>query len=235
MEKIALYFLLFIIYSFLGWLLEVVRVSFKNKRLVNRGFLIGPYCPIYGVSALVMIIYLSRYKDDILTVFLLSVIISTFTEYLISYIMEKIFNARWWDYSNKKFNINGRVCLTNAFGFGILGTLLIYYINDFMLLFINKINTKVIITISFILFIIFLIDFIISMNISYKIKNSIQKLRKDNTEEEKKKIREILESTALIRRIFKAFPKLKFNFIKEKAVTYKRNIENKIEKMRKND
>ena len=140
MEKISLYFILFLIYSFLGWLMEVINSLIKEKKFVNRGFLLGPYCPIYGYSSIIMIFYLDKYKEDILTVFLLAVVVCSIVEYLVSLIMEKLFNARWWDYSNRKFNINGRVCLTNAFLFGLLGVLLVYVINPFLLEIINKIN-----------------------------------------------------------------------------------------------
>lgn len=111
MNKIYFYFILFLIYSFIGWFMEVCVTYPKNKKLVNRGFLLGPYCPIYGYSSIIMIFYLNHYKDNPLTVFLLAVVVCSFIEYMVSYIMEKMFNARWWDYSTRKFNINGRVCL----------------------------------------------------------------------------------------------------------------------------
>lgn len=223
MEKISLYFILFLIYSFLGWLMEVINSLIKEKKFVNRGFLLGPYCPIYGYSSIIMIFYLDKYKEDILTVFLLAVVVCSIVEYLVSLIMEKLFNARWWDYSNRMFNINGRVCLTNAFLFGLLGVLLVYIINPFLLGMINKIDTKVLNILSIILSTIFIIDFITSMKITYKLKNTIKKLRKDNTEEFNNKIKEVIESKILNRRIFKAFPKFKLNIIDIK------DIKNKIE------
>lgn len=224
MEKISLYFILFLIYSFLGWLMEVINSLIKEKKFVNRGFLLGPYCPIYGYSSIIMIFYLDKYKEDILTVFLLAVVVCSIVEYLVSLIMEKLFNARWWDYSNRRFNINGRVCLTNAFLFGLLGVLLVYIINPFLLEIINKIDTKVLNILSITLGAIFIIDFITSMKITYKLKNTIKKLRKDNTEEFNNKIKEVIEGKILNRRIFKAFPKFKINIIDIK------DIKNKIEK-----
>lgn len=228
MEKIFYYFLLFLIYSFLGWSIEVIAVGISKKKFINRGFLIGPYCPIYGLSAIIMVFYLNRYKDDILTVFLLAVIVCSFVEYIVSYIMEKLFNARWWDYSNKKFNINGRVCLTNAFAFGILGLLLIYIVNPLLSDLLDKMSNKPLIIISTTLLTIFVIDFIVSMKISYKLKNTIKKLGKDNTEDFNRKIKEIVESKILNRRIIKAFPKLKLN-LKDKITNIRKNIETKKE------
>ena len=142
MEKISLYFILFLIYSFLGWLMEVINSLIKEKKFVNRGFLLGPYCPIYGYSSIIMIFYLDKYKEDILTVFLLAVVVCSIVEYLVSLIMEKLFNARWWDYSNRRFNINGRVCLIFSLMFGIIGLAFAEWIYKPSNKLINKIRQK---------------------------------------------------------------------------------------------
>lgn len=226
MDKVYLYFLLFLIYSFIGWIMEICVTFYKSKKIVDRGFLIGPYCPIYGYASIIMILYLNHYKDNPLTVFLLAVVICTFIEYIISYIMEKLFNARWWDYSNYKFNINGRVCLINAFFFGVLGTFLVYYANPFFENLLLKINTNTLNTISLILMILFITDFIISMYATFKLKSSINKINKDNTEEFKKKFKEKIENKILSRRILKAYPKYKNNIIK-KIEEYRQKIEKK--------
>ena len=226
MDKVYLYFLLFLIYSFIGWIMEICVTFYKSKKIVNRGFLIGPYCPIYGYASIIMILYLNHYKDNPLTVFLLAVVICTFIEYIISYIMEKLFNARWWDYSNYKFNINGRVCLINAFFFGVLGTFLVYYANPFFENILLKINTNTLNTISLILMILFTTDFITSMYATFKLKSSINKINKDNTEEFKKKFKEKIENKILSRRILKAYPKYKNNIIK-KIEEYRQKIEKK--------
>lgn len=224
MNKIYFYFILFLIYSFIGWFMEVCVTYPKNKKLVNRGFLLGPYCPIYGYSSIIMIFYLNHYKDNPLTVFLLAVVVCSFIEYMVSYIMEKMFNARWWDYSTRKFNINGRVCLTNAFFFGLLGCFLVYYANPFFESLLLKINTHTLNIISLILMIIFTTDFIASMYITFKLKSSITKIKKDNTEEFKEKIKEKIESKLLNKRIFKAYPKFKESII-NKLEEYKEKIE----------
>ena len=206
------YFILFLIYSFLGWAIEVIVTFYKDKKFVNRGFLLGPYCPIYGFSSIVMILYLNRYCDSFITVFLLAVVVCSIIEYLVSYLMEKLFNARWWDYSNRKFNINGRVCLENSIWFGLLGTLLIYVVNPFLYNLISKMSDNVLLIVGSFLLIIFVIDLIISLNVTFKIKSNITKLiKKDSTEEFNHKIKELIDSRLLNRRLFKAFPKLKFN------------------------
>lgn len=185
--------------------------------------MMGPYCPIYGYSSIIMIFYLERYKDNIITVFLLAVIVCSFTEYIVSYIMEKLFAARWWDYSNRKFNINGRICLTNAFFFGILGVILVYIINPIISKSLLLINNKILHILAISLLILFTIDFITSLGITYKLKNSIKKLKKDNTEEIASKIKKIVENKVLNRRILKAFPYFKINLL-SKINILKENI-----------
>ena len=93
-NSILFYFLIFIIYSFIGWCVEVVYVYYDEDKLVNRGFLIGPCCPIYGVASLIMLLFLDKYKANIEVLFVMAVIICTVTEYFTSFIMEKIFNTR---------------------------------------------------------------------------------------------------------------------------------------------
>lgn len=96
MKTFFTYFILFLIYSFVGWAIEVVVTFNKDKKFVNRGFLLGPYCPIYGFSSIIMILYLSRYRNSFITVFLLAVVVCSIMEYLVSYLMEKLFKAKWW-------------------------------------------------------------------------------------------------------------------------------------------
>lgn len=228
MNKVLFYFLIFIIYAFLGWLIETIRVSIKSKKFVDRGFLLGPIIPIYGISSVIMILYLNGYRDNPLTVFLLAMIVCSFIEYITSYIFEKIFDARWWDYSNRKFNINGRVCLYNVFWFGILSLLLIYLINPFIENFVLNLNIKFFNIISITLLIIFLIDTFISFYATFKLKNDIMKLQKDITDELKEKIKERIENTLLNKRLFNAFPKYKHNMFEK---YYKKNKNKLLEKV----
>ena len=129
--SITFYFLLFMIYSIAGWVLEVALKYKDHKRFMDRGFLIGPYCPIYGYGALLITILLNKYKDDPITLFFMTIITSGFLEYFTSWVMEKLFKARWWDYSKRKFNLNGRVCLGTLIPFGVFGLIITYITNPF--------------------------------------------------------------------------------------------------------
>ena len=129
LELISKYFILFIIYSFAGWVMETLWVSWCNKRLVDRGFLIGPYCPIYGFGALLIVLLLNKLAFSPILVFLMTIFVCGALEYFASWIMEKIFKARWWDYGKRRFNINGRICLETASLFGLGGCIVIRLIN----------------------------------------------------------------------------------------------------------
>lgn len=122
-EKI---FLWLMIYSFFGWIYESILCSITSGSLVNRGFLNGPVCPVYGFGALVVILAFWWEPDiRVWNLFFSSMVLTCTLEYLTSWAMEKLFHARWWDYSQYRFNINGRVCLLGAVAFGAFSVLLI--------------------------------------------------------------------------------------------------------------
>ena len=133
------YIFYFFFYSFIGWFFESCYCSIRPKKWVNRGFLRGPICPIYGTGGLVMMICLlplrhiteNLYLNELL-IFIAGAILCDIVEFMTSYIMEKLFNARWWDYSNKKFNIQGRICLTHTFYWGTCSCLFVFILEPVM-------------------------------------------------------------------------------------------------------
>lgn len=116
----------FFIYSFIGWICECIYCGVPAKKFINRGFLIGPYCPIYGVGALLLITLLHPFLNKPLLLFLAAVIITSVLEYITSYFLEIFFHTKWWDYSKHHFQLHGRICLKNSLMFGGLGLILIY-------------------------------------------------------------------------------------------------------------
>ncbi len=121
MENIIKYILLFFFYSAAGWCLETTYCSIGEKRFINRGFLTGPLCPIYGTAALVLIILIyNPFKDNVLVVFLLGIVLCDIVEFFTSLIMEKLFAARWWDYTYELFNLSGRICLKHSLYWGVI-------------------------------------------------------------------------------------------------------------------
>lgn len=242
---VRVYFLLFMIYAMSGWLMEVICKLIQYKRFINRGFLIGPYCPIYGYGALLITFLLNKYTDDPIILFFMAIIICGVLEYLTSYFMEKIFKARWWDYSQKKFNINGRVCLNTIIPFGILGIFIMYVSNPFLLSKIEQLPEIWLNTLSETLLVIFIIDNIVSGVVIRYVKKTEKSLgiQLDNTEEITNKVKEVLANkSALHRRLLNAYPKLeavkikikeKERKIKEQVQEQKEKIENKTQKYKK--
>ena len=173
MEILKIY-LLFWIFAILGWIMEVIVCSISDGKFANRGFLIGPYCPIYGFGGVIML-FLKDITHNPFLCFILCMISCSILEYFTSFLMELLFKVRWWDYSNDKFNINGRICLRNALAFGALGLILLRYVLPIFDNFLDNLNNNIIYIASIIVFIITTIDLIISYKAMNKIKNIINK------------------------------------------------------------
>ena len=120
----AHYTVYFTLYSCLGWIYETALCSLKEARAVNRGFLAGPYCPIYGTGAVLFLLIFGK-ETSVTLILTFGAVIACAIEYVTSYAMEKLFGARWWDYSSHPFNLNGRICLGAASVFGLGAVLLI--------------------------------------------------------------------------------------------------------------
>ena len=119
------------IYSIIGWVYESTICSIGQRKLINRGFLNGPYCPIYGTGAVLVLLVLGRIQNPVL-LFFAGAVLTCSLEYLTSWLMEKLFHARWWDYSKRKFNIGGRVCLIGAVVFGAFSVVLILVLHPWV-------------------------------------------------------------------------------------------------------
>lgn len=131
MKTIETWFLWLMIYSIIGWVYESTICSIGHRKLINRGFLNGPYCPIYGTGAVLVLLVLGRIKNPVL-LFFAGALVTCSLEYLTSWLMEKLFHARWWDYSKRKFNIGGRVCLIGAVVFGAFSVVLVLVLHPFV-------------------------------------------------------------------------------------------------------
>lgn len=167
----------------------------------------GPWCPIYGFGAVFISLLLSRHAEDPLAVFGLAILICGILEYSASYMLEKIFHARWWDYSTKKFNLNGRVCADTLLPFGLLGLLLVYAITPVMFSCFDLLSETMIQIICLSLSLLFLADITISTTTLVKIRVHAGKLNGDSTEKITNEVRSVLaEKSALVRRMMRAFP-----------------------------
>lgn len=222
------YFLLFVIYSFSGWCMETTFVSLENKKFIDRGFLFGPSCPIYGIGAISIVHFLGKFSSNPILLFFMIIVICGILEYLTSLVMEVVFKARWWDYSEKKININGRVCLENLLAFGILGLAVVYVLNPFFINIIRSFPEEVKKWAVIIFGIIYITDLIISVSVVLGFRKVTEKVNKekkgDNTEQITKMVRDLFANKSFFhRRFINAYPKLEAIQIKIKE------IKNKIE------
>ena len=180
----------FIIYSFLGWVMESVVRSVIEKKIINTGFLRGPFCPIYGIGAIIMLIFLERFQSRPIMLFFIAITILTTWEYIVGVIKKKVFNTKYWDYSDQKFNFQGRICLTNSICWGILGVLFVKYLHPFIESVIMKIDTKLLYYSITIIAIVMVVDFITTVVKIKNIKITLEKIDKTN-KEIKEKLKEI--------------------------------------------
>lgn len=129
----------FFIYAFLGWCTEVSYAATKTGKFVNRGFLNGPWCPIYGFGVVIVLAFLEPLKDNLFLLFLGSVVLTSALEWLTGFLLEKLFAQRWWDYSNEPFNLSGYICLRFSLAWGFACLFVVKLLHPTVLLFIRLI------------------------------------------------------------------------------------------------
>lgn len=230
-NKFCFYFMLFIIYSFIGWSIEVVGKLIEKHKFINRGFLVGPICPIYGWGCIAIILLLSKYKSSPIVLFLMAIIICSILEYFTSYFMEKLFHVRWWDYTRRKYNINGRICAETMIPFGLLGCLVVYIVNPIFAGLLNKIPVDTLNILAIIIFTLYIIDNVVSLSVMFGFKGTLKTVERDGTEEITKKVREVLlKRNFLYKRLVNAFPNITSK--KERLELLESKISVEIEKLK---
>ena len=128
-----------LIYSCLGWCCEVAFAALKTGKFVNRGFLNGPVCPIYGFGVLSVVLVLEPVKDNLLLLFFGSMVFTSLLEFIAGFAMERIFHDKWWDYSNNPFNIKGYICLEFSIIWGIACVLVVDIIHPIIMKLVNAV------------------------------------------------------------------------------------------------
>ncbi len=187
MDLLTKYILLFFFYSAAGWCLESLYCSIGEKRFVNRGFLTGPMCPIYGTAALVLVILIyNPFKDNPLAVFVLGIVLCDIVEFITSYLMEKLFSARWWDYTYEFMNINGRICLKHTLYWGVISIIFVKTIHPAVDGLYSKIDgpyLKAILAVTLLIFAADLVNAVRKALDIRKLQNKINALTKTLSEE----------------------------------------------------
>ena len=226
-DKIILYF---IIYSFLGWCLESVYKTIIFKKVTNSGFLYGPFCPMYGIAAVLMIV-LGSFSSNIFVIFIISFLWFSVWEYIVAVILEKLFKTKYWDYSDLKFNIHGRVCLKNSIYWGVLGVILIFVLQPQIEKIVSQIPDNILIWTTVILSIAILVDMLFTI---FKTMNIDKKLRQvfELSENIKEKIKE-LKSAELLGKIHKENMQKIINDMKEKQFLLKIKLYKRIIRLRR--
>ena len=156
-------FLAFISYAFLGWCLEVVFHIFTERRFINRGFLSGPLCPIYGVGAVLIIMFLDQIDSSFWSIFLGGMIFASLLEIVTGYVLFKVFKTRWWDYSESRFNIGGYISLEFSLAWGFASIFMMRVLQPRVNGFIMSIPAKYVNKIAIVLFLIFVLDVITTL------------------------------------------------------------------------
>ena len=187
--------LLFFIYAFAGWCMEVILKYIQYHRFINRGFLTGPLCPIYGCGAVLITVIvgnLTSVESGLVMTFALSFVICGLVEYFTALVLEKIFHARWWDYSQKPMNLHGRVWIGNLLLFGAAGIAVIHILNPLLYRFLGIFSLTVREGVTSVLLVILAADFVISYFVLKLVKIGVDNSEADNTEEISREVRQLL-------------------------------------------
>jgi len=170
------FFYYFIIYSFMGWCLETVYTTIIKKEFVNRGFLHGPFCPIYGFGTLLIIILLKPIETNYILLFLGSIFLTSILEYITGYVLETTFNSTWWDYSDKPYNIHGRICLSFSIIWGFISVLILKVIHPYIIHIVNSVHTRPGLILFYATLLYFITDFTITVITIFRLKSLLTQL-----------------------------------------------------------
>lgn len=237
MSLLLEYILYFFIYAFMGWICESIYCSLANKKIINRGFLNGPICTIYGFGGLIDILLLSKFS--LIYIFIFGLILTSLLEYITSILLERIFHTCLWNYSKNKLNINSRVCLKNSLMFGIMSVIIVKIVHPYLSNLINKINITYISIIVICLLIITSIDFISTANAINYLKFRLNKyeefisefisLNKNLHIFSEEELHKKVKYSPILNRLFRAFPNMK-SIESEKRNHYLQHFKNLINK-----
>ena len=211
-ENLINLILLFFAYAFLGWCIEVTLKYLQFHRFINRGFLTGPWLPIYGSGAALITIAvkgLSPLEFSFGTTFVISFILCGVIEYLTSFFLEKRFHARWWDYSQKPMNLHGRVWIGNLILFGLGGVLIVELINPLLLRLSGHLSFRLRESLAIVLSCIFVADYVMSHFVLKLVKTGVESSEADDTEVINKEIHLLLSDRSFFHRRFaEAYPEV---------------------------
>lgn len=185
----------FFIYGFMGWVMETTLFSINEKKFVNRGFLNGPICPVYGVGMILIILFLFPLRDNLILLFFVGGLVATLLEFFTGWLLETLFHARWWDYSHKRFNLKGYITLSNSLAWCLLCVLMIHVVEPVINRLIHKVPDSLVNPILYGLMIVFLIDCVGSVMAAISLRKTLIKIKNM-----KKEVTHAIENTPLYRK-----------------------------------
>lgn len=175
----------FYFYCFFGWLFESTYVSVKKRHFVNRGFMRGPFLPLYGSGAIMMLLVSAPFQDNLVLVYVSGVIGATVLEYITGVTMEALFKVRYWDYSNQPFNFQGHICLGSSLAWGVLTVLMTRFIHKPIEQFVLSVPIYILSPITLALTIVIVADFTLSFKAAMDIRDILVKMEKVKEEAER--------------------------------------------------
>lgn len=192
------------LYSFLGWLWETTYVSIKEKRLVNRGFVTGPVCTIYGIGAVSVYLILRTLKGNWILMYFGGMLVATVLEYVTAVIMERLFHTGWWDYSDKKFNFQGRICLGSSVAWGFFSLIMFVVLQPFVELIVNWFGMQTGKVVLIVVTVIYIVDFTYAAMTAIQLGKRLQQIKQLGD-----KFNNVFnKSNWNSRRLFQAYPNL---------------------------
>lgn len=173
---IVQWFFFFYFYCFVGWCIESTYVSIKTKQLTNRGFMRGPFLPLYGSGAIMMLVVSMPFQDNIFMVYVAGCIGATILEYVTGVTMEALFKVRYWDYSNNKFNFQGHICLGTSLSWGLMTILMTEVVHVPVERFVLSIPDMVLKVVTYVLSVVIFADFALSFKAAIDLRDVLVKM-----------------------------------------------------------
>lgn len=215
----------FFLYCFLGWIYETSLVSIKQKCFINRGFLNGPVIPLYGTGATIVYLALTPVKDNCFLVFFGGCVLATVLEYFTSYVMEKLFHAKWWDYSSQRFNFQGRISLSASLLWGILSVVLLTVFKPFTDRILFLVPKEITIYACYAAVVLFVCDLAVTIS---------ETLHLDQKLAEMQKMRQEFEDYLVAKKIYNTKEELKAKWGNSRYAELKENFKSRLEERLEN-
>lgn len=170
----------YVIYSFLGWCSEIVYAYKNQRKFINRGFLYGPLCPIYGACVLAVISIINNFHTNIFIMLIIATLLTSFVEYFTGFILEKLFKTKYWDYTEDPFNLHGRICLHFSIMWGAVSLIILKIVHPFIASIVTALPVDLRITISIVLLFLLILDLAKTLSSLVSLKNVLYHLQFNN-------------------------------------------------------